>query len=128
MTLGTERIKGMTTVRLWDQDMRRLATAEGCPEPDQRPGALDFAVTVRGTGALHTALCNLMRNGSLLDGPTHLTVDGMKFDGRRRLGGIVTKIEVQNRPCECGENNVVVTTVHAAPVLPRNLAVEWPVP
>jgi hypothetical protein len=104
----------MSSVRLWTFDGYILAAEHQCPPPVRAAG--DVVVEVPGGGAIYAAVRELLA-GPIADENIYLTVDLADheyYGGPRRVGGVVTKLEVERRRCECGVGTITTTTVRSA--------------
>lgn len=101
--------------RLWDQHFNWLATHR-CTEP--HIDGTEFSIEVKGNHAFADAVRQQMREEPNL----HLTYDpdpDNLDDYRNRIVGVVTKLEVAERDCDCG-NRITTTTISAARPLMTN--------
>lgn len=97
----------MSLVALWDKDQNIIASQADAAHP--KTGQ----VTVKGDGNIRAAVSQLISRG-LIDEPLYVTVDIGNHEyvgGARRRGGRVTLLSVRERPCECGRDRLVSTTI-----------------
>ncbi|MCV7230691.1 hypothetical protein [Mycolicibacterium komossense] len=104
----------MSTIRLWNESFEFLAAQSG---PAPKPGA-EF-ITIPGHSIIAEIVKTHMRHG---EGDLWITIDlsvaewtNMHYV-RRRRGGKVTKIDLEDRPCECGWSRIINTTIAWASV------------
>lgn len=101
----------MSTVAIWDLDMRLVAIEEGCPEPGAT--STDFEAVVKGNGPVRAAIRTALQKGNpLLGDISYVTVDrAAPLGGQRRLMGKVAQVAIEERQCECGTGHIITTTI-----------------
>ena len=111
----------MSTVRLWDHKHRHLASELECPEPTRHGHGLQLAII--GPGAIYNTVGLHMTNHPSEN--LYVTIDrDDKLDYRTRQGGVVERVDIDERLCECGQTRLLRTTLIIATGLPTVLAAE----